>query len=108
MLSQRPLDRTRRDLLGLGTGLALLAISPARTFGQGSAGNKINIGVIGSGHIGGTIGSLWVKAGHAVMFSSRHPDELKGLVAELGPSARAGGVKEAMAFGEALLIAVPY
>jgi 8-hydroxy-5-deazaflavin:NADPH oxidoreductase len=108
MLSQRPSDRTRRDLLGLGTGLALLAILPGRAFGQGNAVNKMNIGVIGSGHIGGTIGSLWVKAGHPVMFSSRHPDELKGLVTELGPLARAGDVKQAIAFGEALLIAVPY
>jgi hypothetical protein len=108
MLSQRPFDRTRRNLLSLGMGSVLLAISPGRTFGQGSAGNKINIGVVGSGHIGGTIGSLWVKAGHAVMFSSRHPDELKGLVSELGPLARAGDVKQAITFGEALLIAVPY
>lgn len=108
MLSQPQFDYTRRDLLGLGTGLALLAISPGRAFAQASAGNKINIGVIGSGHIGGTIGGLWVKAGHAVMFSSRHPDELKGMVTELGPLARAGDVKQAIAFGEALLVAVPY
>ncbi len=108
MLSQPQFDYTRRGLLGLGTGLALLAISPGRAFAQASAGSKINIGVIGSGHIGGTIGGLWVKAGHAVMFSSRHPDELKGLVTELGPLARAGDVKQAIAFGEALLVAVPY
>ena len=53
---------------------------PARSFAQPSGG-KSRIGIIGSGHIGGTIGGLWVKARHPVMFSSRHPDELKDMVA---------------------------
>ena len=52
------------------------------------AAAKLRIGIIGSGHIGGTIGGLWVKAGHPVLFSSRHPDELKDLVAGLGPLAQ--------------------
>jgi predicted dinucleotide-binding enzyme len=42
------------------------------------------------------------------MFSSRHPEELKDLVAGLGPLARAGAVGEAIDFGDALLVAVPY
>ncbi|HET7163700.1 MAG TPA: NAD(P)-binding domain-containing protein, partial [Pseudolabrys sp.] len=66
------------------------------------------IGVIGSGHIGGTIGGLWIKKGHQIAFSSRHPDELKPMVAELGSLARAGTVEEAIAFGDVLFIAVPY
>ncbi len=33
---------------------------------------KTPIAVIGGGNIGGTIGGLWVKAGHPVMFASRH------------------------------------
>jgi predicted dinucleotide-binding enzyme len=66
------------------------------------------IGVIGSGHIGGTIGGLWIKKGHQVAFSSRHPDELKPMVAELGSLARAGTVEEAIAFGDVIFIAVPY
>ena len=37
---------------------------------------KIRIGVIGAGNIGGTIGTLWVKDGHEVMFASRHPETL--------------------------------
>ncbi|HEX8012415.1 MAG TPA: NAD(P)-binding domain-containing protein, partial [Casimicrobiaceae bacterium] len=68
----------------------------------------MRIGAIGSGNIGGTIGGLWVKAGHPVLFSSRHPDQLKDLVSGLGPLARAGTVAEAIAFGEALFFAVPY
>ncbi|HEY4956195.1 MAG TPA: NAD(P)-binding domain-containing protein [Caldimonas sp.] len=69
---------------------------------------KIPLGLIGAGRIGGTIGGLWVRAGHPVMLSSRDPQEVQALVARLGPLARAGTVAEAIAFGEALFFAVPY
>jgi 8-hydroxy-5-deazaflavin:NADPH oxidoreductase len=99
---------SRRALLGASGALALAAaLRPLRTFAQ-AAGGKLRIGVIGSGHIGGTIGALWVKAGHPVLFSSRHPDELKQLVAGLGPLAQNGTVSQAIAFGDALFFAVPY
>jgi len=68
----------------------------------------MKIGVIGSGRIGSTLGGLWVKAGHEVMFSDRDPEQVKRVVADLGPRARAGSVQEAVAFGDAILIAVPY
>jgi predicted dinucleotide-binding enzyme len=42
------------------------------------------------------------------MFSSRHPDTLKGLVDELGPLTRAGTVAEAVEFGDAVMVVVPY
>jgi predicted dinucleotide-binding enzyme len=73
---------------------------------QGSS--PARIGIIGSGHIGGTIGGLWLKKGHPVMFSSRHPEELKQMVAELGSLAQAGAVAQAIGFGDVLFIAVPY
>src|SRR5437016_10057316 len=68
------------------------------------------IGVIGAGRVGGTIGELWVKAGHEVVFSARTIEEVNALLARLnlGPRARAGSPKEAAAFGEAVLISVPY
>lgn len=69
---------------------------------------SMKIGIIGSGKIGGTLGKLWVKAGHEVLFSSRHPDELQGLVKRLGSRARAGTPREAVTFGEVILISVPY
>jgi predicted dinucleotide-binding enzyme len=70
--------------------------------------NPRRIGIVGAGNIGGTLGRLWLKAGYEVFFSSRHPDELKALIEELGPKARAGTPAEAIAFGNAVLIAVPY
>jgi len=100
----------RREALAVGGALLLLgaALWPANIHAQTMSSAKMRIGVIGSGHIGGTIGGLLVKAGHPVLFSSRHPEELKDLVAGLGANAQAGTVDQAIAFGDALLIAVPY
>lgn len=102
-----PFDRNRRRLL-VASGLVLAGASLATGHARAQGATKIPIGIIGSGHIGSTIGGLWVKAGHPVLFSSRHPDELKDLAAKLGPLAKAGSVAGAIAFGDALLIAVPY
>src|SRR5580700_1425834 len=100
-----PVDPRRRAVIVAGGALVLsAAFRPLRAAAQ----TKQRIGVIGSGHIGGTIGGLWVKAGHPVLFSSRHPDELEDLVTGLGELAQAGTVDQAIAFGDALLIAVPY
>src|SRR3954467_11302418 len=71
-------------------------------------GKPTKIGVIGAGRIGSTLGGLWVKAGHEVMFSDRDPEQVKRAIEGLGPRARAGSVAEAVAFGDAILIAVPY
>jgi predicted dinucleotide-binding enzyme len=107
MHKQQSVDRRRRALLGAGGVLMLGAIlRPARLLGQG--GSSARIGIVGSGNIGGTIGGLWVKKGHPVMFSSRHPDELKEMVTKLGSLAQAGTVGQAIAFGDVLFIAVPY
>lgn len=96
----------RRLLLGAGSVLTLgVILRPRRLAAQGS---PVKIGVIGSGKIGGTIGGLWVKKGHPVMFSSRHPEELKDMVEKLGNLAQAGSVAQAVAFGEVVFIAVPY
>ncbi|HTF93295.1 MAG TPA: NAD(P)-binding domain-containing protein, partial [Verrucomicrobiae bacterium] len=70
--------------------------------------SPMKIGIIGSGNIGSTVGTLWVKAGHQVMFSSRHPENLKQLVDGLGSLARAGTVEEAFSFGDVVFIGVPY
>lgn len=72
------------------------------------AAKPLRIGVIGAGWLGGTVGKLLVKAGHEVMFSSRHPDELRKMARQLGARATVGTAKEAAAFGSVLLLAVPY
>jgi predicted dinucleotide-binding enzyme len=87
---------------------ALMATAASALAAPALAQTRRPIGIIGAGNIGGTIGKLWIKAGHPVMFSSRNPGELKEMVAALGPLARAGTVAEAIRFGDALFIAVPY
>jgi predicted dinucleotide-binding enzyme len=69
-------------------------------------GARMKIGVIGSGRIGGTLGELWTKAGHDVMFSSLDLEADRKLAARVG--AKAGTPAEAAAFGEVLLVSVPY
>jgi 8-hydroxy-5-deazaflavin:NADPH oxidoreductase len=84
---------------------ALLAAAP---FASRAAGAPLKIATVGAGHIGGALGGLWLKAGHPVFFSSRHPEELHDLVNRLGPLAQAGGVADAVAFADVVLLAVPY
>ena len=101
---------SRRRLLQLGSvaGLGIAALAVSRGASGQSAAPPLKIGIIGSGHIGSTLGTLWVKAGHPVMFSSRHPEELTPLVQELGALARSGAVADAIAFGDVVFLAVPY
>jgi predicted dinucleotide-binding enzyme len=66
------------------------------------------IGIIGTGRIGGALARHWTRAGHEVLMSSRNPDELRPLAKELGARARAGTPQEAAAFGEVVLVSVPY
>jgi predicted dinucleotide-binding enzyme len=65
------------------------------------------IGIVGSGHIGGSLGVLLAKAGYEVLFSSRHPDGLTDLVNTAGPKACAGSVHEAVSFGDVIVLSVP-
>jgi predicted dinucleotide-binding enzyme len=96
----------RLVLQSAGAGLVLWALlSGARA---ADAGRGLRIGVIGSGRVGGTLGALWVKAGHEVMFSSLDIEHDRKLAASIGAGARAGTPKEAAAFGEVLFFAVPY
>lgn len=96
----------RRRLLAAG-----MAATAALALGANAASasfKKTRIGIVGSGRVGGAIGAAWVKAGHEVMFSSRRIENDKALAARLGASARAGTPREAAAFGEVVMISVPY
>ena len=76
--------------------------------GAQATSSPLKIGMIGAGREGSALGALFVKAGHPVMFSSRNPENLKGLAAGLGPLAQAGTVEEAIAFGDVVVIVIPY
>ena len=114
MASLLRINPTRRDVLGLAaSAAAFLAVTvrplPALSqAGPAPAGALLKIATIGAGREGSALGTLFVKAGHPVMFSSRHPEQLKDLVAGLGPLAKAGTIADAVAFGDVVLLIVPY
>jgi 8-hydroxy-5-deazaflavin:NADPH oxidoreductase len=67
----------------------------------------MRIGVVGAGRIGGNAARLFVKAGHEVMLSfSRDPAKLAARADEIG--ARTGTPAEAAAFGEVVMLSVPW
>jgi 8-hydroxy-5-deazaflavin:NADPH oxidoreductase len=88
-------------ILGLATGAGTQA-------SQAAADTPVKIGIIGTGKIGSALARAWVKAGHEVFVSSRHPEALQALVSELGPRAHAGTPKQAAAFGTVILVSIPY
>jgi predicted dinucleotide-binding enzyme len=66
------------------------------------------IGLIGAGHIGSQLARLAVAHGHDVVISnSRGPETLAGLVAELGPKARAATTVGAAEAGDIVVVTVP-
>ena len=52
----------------------LLAAGAVPAFAQAK---PLSIGIIGTGRIGGALATHWTKAGHEVLMSSRHPEELR-------------------------------
>ena len=110
MTHHRVKNGRREFLVTIAGGIAGLAAGslPAQVLAQPAGGAPLSISTIGAGREGGALGALFVKAGHRVMFSSRHPDTLKGLVDELGPLARVGTVAEAVEFGDVVMVVVPY
>ena len=105
MKAKDAMDRGRRRLLLGAAAAAALALGPLPA---SASSRKTRIGIVGSGRVGAAIGAAWVKAGHEVMFSSRTLENDKALAQRLGPNARAGTPREAAAFGEVVMISVPY
>ena len=70
----------------------------------------MQIGIIGAGSVGGTLGPAWARKGHKVRFGVRHPDsaETVALLKKIGPAAAAGDVAEAAGFGEVVVLATPW
>ena len=91
---------TRRNFMRI-AGLAALAVAARAQVSLAQTGAApLKIGMVGSGREGGALGKLFAKAGHPVMFSSRHPENLKDLAASAGPLAQTGTVEQAIAFGD--------
>jgi len=67
----------------------------------------MRIGILGSGLMGGKLGTIFARGGHEVVFSyARHKAKLEGLARDAGGNARAGTPGEAARNADALLLAV--
>ena len=107
MVKHPSFEFDRRKFLGLaasGVAASAAAAAPFAAFAQATGGASLRIATIGAGHEGGTLGTLFAKQGHPVMFSSLHPELLKDLLASAGPMAQAGTVEQAVEFGDVLLV----
>ncbi len=67
----------------------------------------MRVGILGSGLMGGKLGTLFARAGHEVVFSyARRHEKLKELARDAQGNARAGTPREAAQEADALLLAV--
>jgi 8-hydroxy-5-deazaflavin:NADPH oxidoreductase len=76
-------------------------------FARHKGKESMRIGILGSGLMGGKLGTLLAQAGHEVVFSyARSQEKLKQLAHDAHPSARAGTPQQAAQEAEAILLAV--
>ena len=108
MRSPRHPNRRRRNFLKAAAAAAVLGTIEWPSRVAAAESKPMKIGMIGSGNVGSALGRVWARAGHQVMFSSRHLENDKRLAADIGANARAGTPREAAAFGDVLVFAVPY
>lgn len=69
----------------------------------------MKIGVLGSGRVGGALGTAWAKRGHTVTFATRDPgsDKARALI-QNAPDARLAGLQDTVDASDLLVIALPW
>lgn len=70
----------------------------------------VRIAVIGTGYVGGTLGTRWAQKGHQVTFGTRDPSAEKVLqrLAQASDSTRAAAPVDAVADAEVVVLALPW
>ena len=69
----------------------------------------MKIGIIGSGSMGASMGRIWANCGHSVLFSySRSQEKLNKAANNAGNDAKTDTPAEAVAFGDVILLSVPW
>ena len=70
----------------------------------------MNIGIIGAGNVGGTLGKRWAKNGHNIVFASREPggEKMKQLLHETGHGATAVSNSQVARSSDVLLLSTPW
>lgn len=70
-----------------------------------SESRRARIGVIGGGKMGFALGAALARAGHPVLFGSRNPSRVIDRLASSGVDATTGTHREAVQFGEVIVLA---
>jgi len=70
----------------------------------------MRIGILGAGNVGGALGRVWTSKGHEVLFGlpEARGERTRKTLAALGSAARIGSNADAAAFGEILVLTVPW
>jgi predicted dinucleotide-binding enzyme len=70
----------------------------------------MNIGILGAGNVGGTLGEAFAKAGHPVCFGVRDAgsEDVKTMLDRMHGRGHAGVVADAVAFGNVVVNALPW
>jgi predicted dinucleotide-binding enzyme len=68
----------------------------------------MNIGIVGSGSVGGTLGRRLAEAGHAVAFGTRRPESPEMSQFASLPRARVTSQREAAQWAQAIILATPW
>lgn len=66
----------------------------------------MKIGILGSGIVGQTLATGFIKHGHQIKIGTGNPDKLNDWIKSAGTSATVGSFKEAAAYGELIVLAV--
>lgn len=68
----------------------------------------MKIGIIGTGNMGSGLAKLWANQGHEVLLGSRDPERANEVAGSIEGSVQGGSYAEATAFGDSVLLAVPW
>jgi NADPH-dependent F420 reductase len=68
----------------------------------------MNIGIIGSGNMGGSLAKLWAEKGHKILITSTTPDQTAQVAKSIGGNVTTGSTADAVSYGDVVVFAFPY
>jgi NADPH-dependent F420 reductase len=68
----------------------------------------MNIGIIGSGNMGGSLARLWAGKGHKILITSTSPEQTSQVAKSIGENAVTGSTADAVSYGDVVVFAFPY
>jgi predicted dinucleotide-binding enzyme len=68
----------------------------------------MNIGIIGTGNMGGNLARLWAKKNHKIFITSKDLKQSEQIAVQAGENVTVGSLQETINFGEIIVFAFPY